>query len=499
MRRLAVVACLGLGAPLLAMMASSAGAAPPGGLPPGLQPTLVNVNPSVDRSVYGAQIAVNPKNPNNIVVAAVSDSGYTQACQVGPEPPCVLVPTSFGLLEPAGNFVPTLGFSLRGLFVSSDRGRTWNQIDLSDFSPVGRPELYSQNEGGLAVGPDGTFYLQMNTLDWGTPANFAPAAGVAVSKSTDGGRTWSQPVLVGTPGDFPYLTVDQSTGTVYSLSGNAPLCSRQSCQDPSTPPQTSYSDAFVAASQDGVHWTQPQRAGGTNGVNQFAGAGSKDLAAAFGAVATTFVVPTGNDAACNFFVGGVSPCTVFQTSTNAGATWSRHRVLVASTAPGINNTLVAADPSTPGHYAVAVLNNNQTAFSVFQTRDSGQTWSLPTTVANDDKTHWNPYLAYSLKGVLGLVWRSNEGAAIPPLTPPYSIWAAISSDGGGTFSPPLEVNCCSPAAQPGAFTGGNIGQDLSGIALSDKGQGVYVGWGDWRTGERSIFFSAINYQAFNHG
>ena len=63
------------------------------------------------------------------------------------------------------------------------------------------------------------------------------------------------------------------------------------------------------------------------------------------------------------------------------------------------------------------------------------------------------------------MWRTNEGAPFPALTP-YSIWAAISYDGGRTFSRPLEVNCCSPAAQPGPFTGGNIGQDLSAIALS---------------------------------
>jgi hypothetical protein len=96
------------------------------------------------------------------------------------------------------------------------------------------------------------------------------------------------------------------------------------------------------------------------------------------------------------------------------------------------------------------------------------------------------------------VWRrTNEGAAFPALTP-YSIWAATSGDGGRTFSPPLEVDCCSPAAKPGPFTGENIPRDFSGIALSDKGQGSCVGWGEWRAGERNIFFSAIQYQAFNH-
>jgi hypothetical protein len=303
-----------------------------------------------------------------------------------------------------------------------------------------------------------------------------------------------KPVLIGTPGDFPYLTVDQSTGTIYSISGDAPLCSRESCVNPSTPPQTTFSDAWVTSSKDGVHWTQPQRSGGTDGVNQYDGSGSKDIAASFGQVAVTFISTSAP--ACAFFVGGTAPCTVFQTSRNAGATWSRHRVPVSSTAPaGINNTLVAADPSTPGHYSVAVLNNSQTAFSVFQTRNSGRTWSGPTTVANDGKTHWNPYLAYSPYGVLGLVWRTNEPGPGP--TFPYSIWAAISNNGGRTFSRPLEVNCCSPAAPPGQlFTGGDIPQDLSAIALSSKG--VYVAWGDWRTGERNIFFSAIKYQAFYH-
>jgi hypothetical protein len=494
--RFAVLAGLGLGAPLLAMTASSAGAAPAGGLPPGLQPTLANVHPTLDRALLGAQIAVNPRNPNNVVVAAVSDNGYTQACQAGPQPPCVLETTPFGP-QPAGNFDSTLGFGLRGLFTSFDRGRTWTQVDLSNFSPVGHPELYSQNEGGLGVGPDGTFYLSMNTLNWGSPTNFVPFSGVAVSKSTDGGRTWGQPVLVGTPGDFPYLTVDETTGTVYSMSGNVgtPLGGNRSLGGPSTP--TSFGDAFVSASSDGVHWTPGQRAGGTDGVNQFDGSGQKDIAASFGQVATTFVPTINTTAACEFFVGGPAPCTVFQTSTDAGATWSRHRVGPVGFA-GLN-TLVAADPSAPGHFAVAALNTSRTQFSVFQTRDSGNTWSGPTIVANDGNTHWNPWLAFSPKGVLGLVWRT--GGGVPSPLTPYSIWAATSDDGGTTFSSPLEVNCCSPASPPpGQYLGGNgnLGQDFSGIALSDKGQGVYVGWGDWRTGERNIFFSAIKYQAFNH-
>jgi hypothetical protein len=497
-RWFAFVSALITTVPLLAIAASPASASPQDRQPRWLQPTLVNVDPTLARSFYGPQIAVNPRNPNNIVVAAIADTGYTQACLASEDPSCQLVPISFEGLpiatEPEGVFEPNLGFDVRGLFVSFDRGRTFKQVDVSQLRPPG-VELYSQTEGELAVAPDGTFYLEWDAVNWGTPTNFVPDSGVAVSKSTDGGLTWSQPVLTETPGDFPAITVDQSTGTVYALSGLSitPLGPR-STGNPNSPNLTPFGDAFVAASKDGVHWTQPQRNGGEEAGNQFTGADEDGVAAAFGEVATTFVSTSA--AACAFFVGGTAPCTVFQTSRNAGATWSRHSVPMPATVTGVNTPLVAANPSRRGHYAVAFLNDSHTEFYIYQTRNSGNTWSGPTIVANDGSTHWNPWLAYSQNGILGLVWRTNEGAPYPALTP-YSIWAAISYNGGHTFSQPLEVNCCSPAAIPGPFIGynGNIPQDRSSIALSNKG--VYVGWGDWRTGERNMFFSAINYQSFH--
>src|SRR5262249_19558030 len=116
-------------------------------------------------------------------------------------------------------------------------------------------------------------------------------------------------------------------------------------------------------------------------------------------------------------------------------------------------------------------------------------------------------------GVLGVAWRLTQptadsaAAPAPPqnLPPgssaflmsqapqPYSVRAAVSRDGGATFSAPLQVSSgTSPAPQAGMF--GNAGDDYSTIVL-DRDI-AYVAWADWRPGERQGFFNAINLTEF---
>jgi hypothetical protein len=140
---------------------------------------------------------------------------------------------------------------------------------------------------------------------------------------------------------------------------------------------------------------------------------------------------------------------------------------------------------------------------VFLTPDSGKTWTGPVKVGEDaTKTHFAPYAGYSPTGEFGLMWRTYEAdpkkpSASPPIMP-YSVWAAISKDGGATFSKPLKVskaNSPAPNDDPNdsfSFVGDH---GPSGIALDAYG-GVYVVWADWTPGERAIFFSAINSTAF---
>jgi len=50
------------------------------------------------------------------------------------------------------------------------------------------------------------------------PTTIVDQGGIVVSKSTDGGLTWSDPVLAGTPLDRPKLTADLSAGVIYGSS-----------------------------------------------------------------------------------------------------------------------------------------------------------------------------------------------------------------------------------------------------------------------------------------
>jgi hypothetical protein len=263
------------------------------------------------------------------------------------------------------------------------------------------------------------------------------------------------------------------------------------------------------SSQDGVHWTTPQRLGG-GGVPGFSGASGDTISAANGVLAATF--RSTDSSACEFFVAAAAPCTVFETTKDAGATWSRHPVPVPPDSTG--SIMVTADPMAPGTYSLAVLNATGTEFLVHVTHDSGATWSQVPTVVTDNPstTKFKTWMSYSPKGVLGLMWRSTaadadvanptgtSGAgdaseADPPDPPsPYTVFAANSDDQGATFSDPLQISTGeSPAPDPLMPFGTD---DTSFINLDN--QDAYVAWGDWRPGDVAGFFSAVKLQAFNH-
>jgi hypothetical protein len=447
-----------------------------------LQPTEVDVTNDLSVRWGEPEIAVNAKNPNNLVYFVMINR-FAFECVASGRKDC------------GDAFTP--GKLDAKVFVSFDRGKTWSARDFPD-QVAGKPPLEWKGDPMVASGPDSsTFYIAWDAFHFtpnSTPTFPFDYGCIATSKSIYEGLTWSEPVCMGTPIDRPWLVSDSSTGRIYeSSTGNI---GPTSAGDPSAP-LGAVSDRWLVASDNSVSWSAPKRLGGTDGTNQFSGAGSSSMVAANGLLAATF--RSNSAAACTFFVGGAAPCTVFEKTTDEGATWIRHRVAIPADSTG--TVMVTADPTTPGRYTVAVLNAGQQWFLEYRTDDFGVTWVGPTIVTDDaTKAHFHPWLASSTDGVIGLMWQTNQlgpGATSceefegGPVTTcyPYNVWAAISDNDGATFSSPLKI---SKAESPASVYLNS--DDFSFISLSH--QDAYIGWADWRPGDRSGFFSAVKLQAF---
>jgi len=481
---------------------STSGAATVGGS----KPTQVNVTNDPYQRFGEPQVVANPTNPNNLVYF-VLNAHTTYACERAEVDYCKVVNVPGVGNLPAG-LLKTPGFEGVEAFYSFDGGRTWAQGSDVPCCVANRPNtLLSAGDPNLTVTADGTFYIAWDIYDPVSQIGFG--GGIAVSKSTDGGRHWSAPAhLTGTPYDRPWLMSDLSTGTLYVTSGSEPLTGKLGAESTleKNAPTSSISDRWIVASRDGVHWTVPHRLGG-GGVPGYSVGEDSFLAAGHGIVAVTFHIGAGSpdstesSQACRYFVGTPAPCTVFETTTyhdlasstdlECSTCWTRHSIPGLSAAGGTSLSypvLVASDPTRAGHFTVAALDAERTKYLVYQTFDAGKSWTPRATIVTNSATtqKFKPWLSYSSTGVLGLMWRSyTEQGSGPNL--PYEIWAAISKNGGTTFSAPLKISTApSPAPDP-AY---NTLDDTSFLSLT--GHSALVGWGDWRPGNVAGFFSAAN-------
>jgi hypothetical protein len=468
--------------------------------PHGRRPLEVNVTNDQTHRYGEPEVAVNPQHKNNLVYFSMSTKQLTGYSDF------LTSPAPF----PRGLFTVDEFIDCR-IQVSFDGGKTW---PLSPAVPklAGMPDC---GDPMVAAGPDGTFYIAwdsmqvhcLSAVSYGPPVVrtndpncdapggtiFETWGGIAVSRSTDGGRTWSPPTLTQTPVDRPWMRVDQATDTVFVVSsgiqgGNSSTGNPNtqpfitSPQLPPIPGQQPADRWLVASHDHGRTWTAPKRFG----FGAVSGASANMIDAANGALAATYRIAPGGPFA--ELGGATCPCTVFQTTYNEGFTWDRH---VVPTPAGTTGTvMVAADPAHFRTYAVAMLNATARQFLVWTTRDAGATWSGPVTVSEDPtKVHFHPWLAYSPKGDLGLIWKTRVGAPGS-----FTVWATMSFDGGRTFARPLQV---SSRPSPPAPDNPGVGDDFAFVTFSTDA--MHVAWGgDWRPGERQGFYAQLKPSAFKH-
>ncbi|MFE5027507.1 sialidase family protein [Streptomyces sp. NPDC056656] len=385
----------------------------------------VNVTGDPDRLQGQPVVAVNPKNDKNLVYVSTDDivDGATLK-----ELKCYVA-------------------------YSRDGGSTWKRVAW----PYGNsPQC---GDPYLAVDSEGVFYLSFNKL--GCPDNpSGPPNGtcngvpnrIGVARSTDGGRTWSDPVDSAVDrGTTPRLRVDMATNDVYVVGGGV-------YPGPAT----------ITVSKDQGRTWSPAAALPSQPFGDQIAVQDHVLATATGMkiVNGTSTVPTevlfqvSRDEGKSFVSSPVTDSSGTPVAPAEGA-------LVPSAALATTDPIpwISADPTRSGRFAVMVPRGDNV--EVYVTKDTGRSWTGPAVIAAPHAA--KPWIDYGSNGVLGVMWRSVTDGNV-------DAYSAVSFDHGKSFSRPLKVNRTS---HPYTFTGSG-GDEWSRITV--RGRYAYVSWSDARTG-----------------
>jgi hypothetical protein len=488
-----------------------------------------------DRGAGEPWVFVNPKDSNNIIVAAMSTlnrlpTGETPVARMGPPPPGPMTPnparTALRIQE-----LSTPDGSITEIAITHDGGKTWT-FSEDDFRRIYDKNRCSDSFAG--AGPDGVLYvgciayLNLGAADYAQ--GYAPNGeahyyhgGSAIEWSGDQGRTWSHPVWVhpalspelyaptvkpvfeqASPWDRPDFVADAFTGTIY-LSGSGPAWTvdpatvQRAKPNPSLPnrgydgypPLTvSRNRTFIRASHDdGATW------GLIYPVDSDEYPGRPGIVGGFSAAHGHLIVAYSADKV-PASVGAQCPCTVLGVSEDDGKTFS-YKIVPPLPGEGSNpadqnpmsrrTVLISADPSKEGRYAVARQSGNRIVVSV--TEDGGQTWQPPVVAAElpPHATFGHRVMKYSPEGNLGLIWKAMYSDRS------LDMWSAVSRDGGHTFKTVRVSHSISP---PAALDRDNfgMGDDLSSMDIDSNY--LYVVWGDSRAGFEGTWFGRVPLSAY---
>lgn len=437
-------------------------------------------------------IAVDPTDPRHMIIVAMAN--LHMIGETPPVEPQQAATPIRGRL--AGESLPgstlrryhvTADSTVTMVAVTHDRGRTWKvrELPVRDATRNRCPDAFA------AVGPDGTFYAGCEPRE--TAGEFYGSSSVVVS--TDKGETWGKPVEVvssytperfapdlkpifaaASPWDRPWIKVDQFTNIVYGAAtgGNT-----------GDPPRT---QGYVTASLD---------RGASFGTiyafdsKEYPESGRGDLAAGHGVLAVIYPassVPASENATC--------PCLVFGISRNHGKSFE-HRALPSDFlvqqggGPGGGSGLkLAVDPTNAGRFALMRSVARNTRLEVSITADYGKTWSTFAPAGQTpNATLTKPWIDYSRKGVLALMWR----AVYPDRS--CDIFSAASHDGGKVFTGPVKVSHASSPAPSRERGGGLFGDDIQNLVADDDY--VHMVWGDSRAGFQGVWYSRLPISAYS--
>lgn len=370
----------------------------------------------------------------------------------------------YRLYEPSENRYDGSG----GFYRSGNGGKTWSAGFLPGLvrANATAPGPYeSAGDPAAVAGPNGTFWYANLAFDRTDAAN-----SVAVSRSGDGGRSWTTHYVFQTParqgtgtfndkewvaadptdasGNTAYVTWTQFNG----LAGSSPI-------------------VISKTTDGGVTWSAPQVISTKYQLDQ----GSTVVVDGAGTVDVTFET---------FLTGGYD-AVAFAVSHDGGATFTT-RILskvddIPSPLPGAtfrddSFPTLAIDGSTL-HVVWSNWNGTDADVVYMRSSDGGSTWTSPVTIGGGAGDQFFPWIA-ARNGTVYATWFDRSGGDT------YTIAGAASSDGGGSWTEPETVSSAASDVTSGNAFGypscafSFIG-DYNAVAVDANGVGHAL-WTDVR-------------------
>jgi hypothetical protein len=368
-----------------------------------------------------------------------------------------------------------LGFRRVGIGYSFDAGQTWHDTLL--FVP---PYAW-QSDPVLCVDTSGNFFactLCLNSTGQGP-------TGIYVQKSTDGGVSWSDPVIAIDSAaeyfeDKQMMTIDNSAGPHY---GNIYIAWTRFTADfrasniymlASTNGGQSYNAPVQVSEGSGVQWPVPAvRANGDVFVAWF-----------------------------SYFPQGI----YLDYTDDQGYTFgSDIRIVnVSATAGEINGGILVfpypalaidTNPSSPylNSMYIAYMDNAGSDMDILFVRsDDGWDWSTPIRINDDQQGNgcdqFHPWISIDDRGVIHAVFYDRR---LDPVNRLFDLYYTQSSDGGLTWSPNERITTVSSDPSQAALAG-LIGEY---VGLSAWRGEVQMAWTDTRNGNQDVFSGRMSLTA----
>jgi len=412
------------------------------------QDVRVHYDPAGDTVQAEEQIAINPTNPNNMIISA--------------------------------NTIP----AEQGYYVSNDGGNTWQGANSL-------PGIH--NTTTIAGDPSVTFDANGNgyisTIRWNT--SYGLGDGYYVFKSPNGGTSWNNKVpglSTSEPGfDKDMIAADNYSGSPYAsnlyaawdvdlnIHFNRSTDGGQSFSSPKTFSSSHYGKGpDIATGPNGnvyVCWEDLGTSGPPSQGVMFDEStdGGKDFNGAVQAFSVNGMDPNGSQGDSKFDntrVNDFPSIAVDQSNDNCNG-----RIYIA--------------------YAEEVGGK-----SVIRVRysDDGNSWSSPVTVSESNAVQaWFPWIAVAPNtGIVSVAYYALNSSS----NWETDTWVAYSSDGGGSFKT-LKVSDVSHVTESinttmnqNLFAAGYAG-DYIGIAAYDSS--AWATWADQRNGMWQVYVSKVSY------